>query len=697
MRYPDAPRSDRRDVLHGTPVPDPYRWLEAADDPRTRDWQSGQDELYLAHRERWPHRERWADLLAGLAPAETTSVPSVRGERAFFTRVTRGSEHAVLYVRDHVRDHGTDRVLIDPLAVDPSGDTVLEAWSPSAEGELISYQLSARGTEDCVLAVREVATGALVDGPIDRVRRTPVAWLPGGGAFYYVRRRPGADLYHRRVYLHRLGTDPEQDVMVFGEGRPAAQFYTVAVTPDGRWLTVSAAAGTSPHNDLWLADLGRGDPARPELRPVQVGAAGRTHTRIAPDTPGGGPMWLRTTVSAPRGRIVVTSPGDLRERRTLIPERADAVLTDFVPLTGERLPHPVALVAWSRHAVAEITVHDLRDGRELGRLKLPGNGSIGAIQRAPAPGHEVWFTYTDHATPKAVLHYDALEERLRTWSASPAPEDGVRVTVERATSADGTPVRVFVVSPAGRPDRPRPTILTGYGGFGAPMSPAYNPDVLAWVRAGGVYAISCLRGGGEEGAAWHRAGTGHGKQRVFDDFDAVTDLLVGQGWTAHDRLGVVGNSNGGLLVAAAVTQQPGKYAAAVCLAPLTDMVRYELGGMGPSWRPEFGTVADPDDFAALLAYSPYHHVREGLAFPPVLMGAFDGDTRVDPAHARKFTAALQHASAGGPVVLRVERHVGHGGRAASRLAGLRADVLAFCGRWLGLCPEGDRCACSCAR
>ncbi|GLW05830.1 prolyl endopeptidase [Microtetraspora sp. NBRC 13810] len=703
MRYPGAPRSDRRDLLHGIAVADPYRWLEDAADRRTREWQDDQRELFLRCRERWPHRAEWSSRLAETAGREITSVPAVRGLRTFFTRVTRNSEHAALYVSED----GVDRVLVDPLVIDPSGDTVLEAWNPSPEGELISYQLSARGTEDCVLLVRDVATGAVADGPIDRVRRTSVAWLPGGASFYYVRRlppelHPGEELYHRRIYLHRLGTDPAEDVLIFGAGRAASQFYTVAVSPDGRWLTVSAAAGTSPHNELWLADLGLSDPARPALRPVHVGEAARTHTRIVPGTSRGDTMWLRTTAAAPRGRVVSTTPDDPGQAtwKTIIPERRDAVLNDFVPLTDDRLPHPVALVSWSRHAVSEITLHDLRDGRELGELKLPGNGSVGPFHTRPAPGHEVWFSYADHTTPRTVLHFDALDERLRTWfpgARAQDEDDGeVRVTVESAVSRDGTTVRVFVVSPAGRPDRPRPLILTGYGGFGASMSPAYSPDVLAWVRAGGVYAISCLRGGGEEGAGWHRAGMGRNKQRVFDDFDAVTDHLIRQGWTTRHRLGIVGSSNGGLLVAAAVTQHPEKYAAAVCLAPLTDMVRYERSGMGPSWRSEFGTADDPGELAALLAYSPYHNVRDDVAYPPVLVGAFDGDTRVDPAHARKFTAALQHSSAGGPVALRVERHVGHGGRATSRLVGLQADVLAFCGHHLGLCPEGDRCACSSA-
>jgi prolyl oligopeptidase len=685
MRGPDAPRGFDLDVLHGVAVADPYRWLEDAHDARTRAWLAGHRDLYAQTRAAWPHLDRWSRGLTDAMAPERSSAPVVRRTREFFVRATKDSEHPVLFTREN----GVDRILLDPLAIDTSGDTVLEDWQPSHEGDLLAYQLSAHGDEDCVLAVRDVATGRVVDGPIDRVRRTGIAWLPGATHYYYVRRlapqQPGDKLYHRRIYLHRIGADPAEDVVIFGDGRAAASFYGLSITSDGRWLTISATDGTSPHNELWIADLRHGDPAHPRLRPIQAEAVARTHTRIAPGTAASGTMWLRTTLSAPRGRVVATTPGEPGPSRwrTLIGERDDAVLRDFVALTGERLPRPLALASWLRHAVSEITVHDLADGTQLSEVKLPGAGSAGFFHTYPWRGHEVWFHYTDHATPSALLRFDALGGRLSADQPRPAGQDAPRVTIETATANDGTPVRIFVISPAGAPDHPRPTILNGYGGFGAPMTPHHSPDIEAWVRAGGVFAVACLRGGGEEGAEWHRAGQGRSKQRVFDDFDAVTDHLVRRGWTTTRQLGILGSSNGGLLVAAALTQHPEKYAAAVCLAPLTDMIRYERSGMGPSWRPEYGTVDDPDDFAALRAYSPYHHVREGAPYPPVLIGAFEADSRVDPAHARKFAAALQHASPS-PVILRAERNVGHGNRSTSRTIAVLAEVLAFFGHYLGL-------------
>ncbi|GGO22261.1 prolyl endopeptidase [Microbispora rosea subsp. aerata] len=698
-RYPQAPRSDAAEEFHGVVVADPYRVLEDPLDERTLAWTAAQEALFQRERAGWPHLPAWHAELVRLSRVALTSPPRPRGKRVFFTRRQPGEDQPTLMVSEG----GVTRPLVSPAALDPTGRTVLEAWHPSIEGDLVAYQLSTGGTEESLLRVLDVATGEVVDGPVDRVRRAPVAWLPGGRAFYYVRRlppelNPGEERYHRRVYLHRVGSDPDGDVAVFGDGRDKTSFYTVAVTPDGRWLTVTATVGANPATDVWLADLSACPPERPDLRPVQVGLRARGALRIAPGAGPYDPLWLHTGHEAPRGRVVVTTAADPGPEtwRTLIPERPDAVLAEFVPLTGAELPRPLALVRWTRHAVSEITVHDLADGRELGRVPLPGSGDAGPFSVRPEPGHEAWFAYCDHTTPPIVLRYDA-----RTGTLNPDPpgaeppvnigfaEAGSAVATSHVTftSHDGTPVRMFVLAPHGEPDRPRPAILTGYGGFGVSMSPGYMPQALAWVRAGGVFAIACLRGGGEEGEEWHQAGTRVRKQRVFDDFDAAADYLFARGWTGPGLLGIMGESNGGLLTAAALTQHPGKYAAVVCVAPLLDMIAYERLGMGPSWRNEYGSVRDPDEFRALLAYSPYHAVRPGVRYPPVLFAVADGDTRVDPCHSRKMCAMLQHASAGpGPVLYRLERDVGHGARAASRKAALLADVISFLAAHLGLEP-----------
>jgi prolyl oligopeptidase len=342
--------------------------------------------------------------------------------------------------------------------------------------------------------------------------------------------------------------------------------------------------------------------------------------------------------------------------------------------------------------VSEVTVHDAVDGRQVGVIELPGLGTVGSLTVSPDGGAKAWFRYGDYPNPPLVLCFDARTGETTTWPEDrpTVPDGGIRCRRIEFTSRDGTAVGMFVLSPSGRPDRPRPAILTGYGGFGISMTPGYMPHAVAWVRAGGVYALACLRGGGEEGREWHEAGRGARKQTVFDDFAAAADHLTATGWTTSGQLGITGTSNGGLLVGAALTQHPEKFAAAVSISPLLDMVRYERSGLGPSWRAEYGSAEVPDELRVLLSYSPYHRVEPGIRYPPTLLAAADGDTRVDPAHARKMCAALQYASAAtpaeAPVLLRIERGVGHGARSTAKGVDLLADVTAFLGHHLGLGP-----------
>ena len=690
--YPKAPRGDDADVLHGVTIPDPYRTLEDEQRPETVAWSAAQAELLAEHRQRWTERPTLHARLTELLGAGSIGAPAWRGERAFFIRRTADQEHAVLLVTEPSAsdDSGSaERVLVDPIAIDPSGATTLDAWQPSKEGDLLAYQLSAGGTEESILRVMDVATGEDIDGPIDRGRYSPVAWLPGGKAFYYVRRLPpeavpeGEDQYHRRVYLHRLGSDPSTDVEVFGAGQDKTNYYGVSVSRDGRWLIVTAAQGTSPRNDVWLADLTASDPAAPELVPVHVGVDARAYPHVGRD----GRLYIWTDLEAPRGRLVVADPADPAAWRDLIAEDPGAVLEDYAIL--DALDRPVLAVAWTRHAISKLSVHDLATGERLTDVELPGLGSIGGLSERPEGGHETWFGYTDHTTPAKVLHYDALSGELTTWADSPGTVEVPAVRSRQVTyrSKDGTEVRMVIVSPTGEPDRPRPTVLYGYGGFSVALTPAYSASILAWVEAGGAWAIANLRGGSEEGEEWHRAGMRENKQNVFDDYIAAAEYLLDEGWTRTDRLGIVGGSNGGLLVGAALTQRPELYRAVVCSAPLLDMVRYEKFGLGATWNDEYGTADDADELQWLLGYSPYHQVRENTAYPAVLFTVFDGDTRVDTMHARKMCAALQAATSAGPderpILLRAEGTVGHGARAVSRTVDLSADQLAFLRRELG--------------
>ncbi|MFI2752834.1 prolyl oligopeptidase family protein [Cellulomonas sp. P22] len=737
--YPPARRDDLVEDLHGRPVADPYRWLEDVEAPETVAWSTAQDSLYGTFRDRlaaataedgpWSTPVLTARLQA-LLGAGFVGAPAWRGDRRFFMRRTGDQEHAVLVVVEpdpHEPGAVRERVLLDPVDLDPAGTTTLDAWQPSKEGHLLAYQVSAGGTEESVLHVLDVATGELVDGPIDRARYSPVAWVPGGEAFYYVRRLPPEDVaaderqYHRRVWLHRVGTDPDQDVEIFGAGMDMTNYYGVALTRDGRWLTVSASAGTAPRTDVWIADLTAGgtqDPRSPlaleapRFTEVVVGVDAGTHAWVGRD----GRLYLHTDLDAPRGRLAVTDPTSpgVAHWRTLLAEDPVAVLEDvaFTDAGDDAGPGghdpELLLVSRRRHTVSEVTVHDPRTGEQLpgeaGHVRLPGLGSVSGLVTRPEGGRHVWFSYTDHTTVSTVHVLDAATLTTTVWAAPPgalADVPDVRVHQLETTSKDGTTVRAFVVARAdtldadGRPLAEAPTILYGYGGFQVSLDPAYSAATLAWVEAGGVYVVAQLRGGGEEGEEWHRAGRRGDKQNVFDDFHAIAEQLVADGWTSPDRLACWGGSNGGLLVGAALTQRPDLFAAVVCSAPLLDMVRYQRFGLGVTWTDEYGDADVPRELDWLLGYSPYHRVVEGTEYPATLFTVFEGDTRVDPLHARKLAAALQAATSGSPalrpVLVRRETGVGHGGRALSRTVALTVEQLQFVADRTGLTgKEVDR-------
>jgi prolyl oligopeptidase len=714
VSYPAAARQDIHEKLHGHDVADPYRWLEDPDSEQARAWQSAQDELWSQVRSALPGRDRLAARLAELQNAGLVSPPVWRGDRQFYLRREAGQEHAVLYTAvagADGRPGEAERALIDPMRIDSSGTTTLDSWQPDHEGRLLAYQVSEGGREESVLRVLDVATGDDVDGPIDRCRYTEVAWLPGGKAFYYARRLPpgevpaGEEQFHRRVYLHWVGTPAEDDVLIHGDGLDKVNYYGVVVSRDGRWLVIDASAGTAPRNDVWIADLTAAEEATPDLQELQQGVDALVGVRPGRD----GRLYLITDRDAPRWRLAVADPADPRfpayeSWLDVLPEDPEAVLGEYVLLDGPELDRPLLVAERTRHAVSEVSVHDLATGAPVGeRLPLPGLGAVSGLRGRPSGGHEAWFSYTDHATPPVVLHYDARTGATRTWARSPGTVDVPDIRTEQVAfpSADGTTIRMLVISRAGDGDadgagdeagaaerQPRPAILYGYGGFNVSLAPAYSALTLTWVEAGGVYAIASLRGGSEEGEQWHRAGMRERKQNVFDDFAAAGRQLVADRWTTAGQLAVAGGSNGGLLVGATITQHPGLCAAAVCSAPLLDMVRYERFGLGETWNDEYGTAADPEELSWLLGYSPYHHVRAGTAYPAVLFTVFDGDTRVDPLHARKMCAALQFATtvplSERPVVLRREGDVGHGQRSVSRNVALAGDQLAFCARYTGL-------------
>ncbi|GAB3299037.1 prolyl oligopeptidase family serine peptidase [Parasphingorhabdus pacifica] len=694
--YPDADRSEIVDDLHGRPVADPYRWLEDPADPATESWSKSQDELARGWLDALPGRAEVAERMRSLLAAGSVSAPVWRNGRQFFTRREPGQEFPVLHVRE---EDGTERVLLDVSELDPSGLTTLDRWTPSLEGDRLAYQVSVGGNEESLLYVLDLATGSLIEGPIDRCRYSSISWLPGGEEFFYVRRLPaesvpeGEEQFHRRVWRHRVGKDPEQDLLVHGEGLHHTFYYGTSVSRDGRWLLIHGCPGTARRDSVWIADLSGSD-AVPELRQILDTSDGvRASAWVERD----GRMYVQTTLNASRWRLCVTDPAtpDPADWCELIAEEPDSVLEAVRWFDDGSAARLVALR--TRHAVSELTLHDPATGARVGEVPLPGTGQVTSLTTVDeATEHHrdrLWIGWTDFATPPCVHVFAAGSGRTVLAERAPGSVDVPDVHTRQITytSKDGTDVRMFVLSPDAEPDRARPALMTGYGGFSLSMEPGYSPSALAWVAAGGVWALPALRGGGEEGEQWHTEGMRENKQNVFDDFHAAAEHLVAEGWTSTEQLAITGGSNGGLLVGAALTQRPDLYRAVVCSAPLLDMVRYEQFLLGRTWNEEYGTAESPEELDWLLSYSPYHNVVPGTVYPTVLFTVFDSDTRVDPNHARKMCAAVQHATGAAlrerPVLLRRETEVGHSARSVSRTVGLATDQLAFLAEATGLALE----------
>ena len=549
--YPAAPRLPIVDTLGGpAPAPeyvvaDPYRWLEDPADPRTITWSGEQDTLARTTLDALPGRDAFARRLRVLLGAGHECPPAPRGELGFRSRREPGQQHAVLVVGP-LAAPAAYRVLIDPHELDPSGSTTLDGWSAAADGRLLAYQLSSGGTEESAIWVLDVESGEVVDGPIDRARYSPIAWLPDGSGFYYVRQLEAGVPFDRRVHLHLLGTDPAGDAEIFGAGHDQRTYFGVQLSPDGRWLVVSAAIGTAPRNDVWIADLtGSGD-----FVPVQVGLDARCEAFVAFD----GRLYVWTDRDAPRGRLCVADPRAPADWATLVAEDPEAVLADLAVLADE------LVVVRTRHAISEVEVLRREDGGFVRAVALPGIGTVRGVTAARDGGTRAWLGYTDALTPPGVLGLDGA-----VWATAPGQVTGtgVRASIEIATSADGTPVRLQVLAPEGASGA-LPTVLYGYGGFGISMDPGYSATELAWVQSGGVWVVAQLRGGGEEGESWHRSGMREHKQHVFEDFEAAARHLRASGRVSG--LAISGGSNGGLLVGAAMTREPALYDAVVCSA-----------------------------------------------------------------------------------------------------------------------------------
>ena len=566
-------RDDLVEVVHGVAIADPFRWLEDGESEEVRAWDDAQNAETDAWMRKVPGREdlraRLRDLLSvGHVGAPVVRTMASRARRYFHIKREGAQQQSVLYVRDGA--DAEDRVLIDPAPLSTDGTSAIDWWSPSCDGARVAWGLSEGGSEESTLRIRDVASGADLDDRIPNTRHSSVAWLPGGAAFFYTRYPAlgtvpaGDEKYFGRVYHHRVGDDPARDAMVFGEGREKLDVPSVVASPNGRWLVVRVHLGWHK-SEVWLKDLARESP----WMPIAVGTEALYEPMPLDDV-----MYVVTNEGAPRYRLFeVDYAAPQRPRwREVVPESQD-VLADVAVVGGDRR---VIVASYLHEASARIERFS-RDGASLGPLALPTLGSAGVS--GAHDGDELFVQFTSFALPWRVLRADLTTGATTVWDRGGHPsferERTVGVSMLYATSRDGTTIPMFVVQSAGPPAAgARPAILYGYGGFNIAQTPAFSARTLLAVEQGATWVVALLRGGGEFGEDWHRAGMLDRKQNVFDDLYACAEALVAQGVAPRDKLGVVGGSNGGLLIATAITQRPELFRAGLCLVPLADMLRY---------------------------------------------------------------------------------------------------------------------------
>jgi prolyl oligopeptidase len=581
----------------------------------------------------------------------------------------------VLYVRV---GGAAPRVLIDPAALGSGVPVSLDWWYPSEDGLLLAYGLSEGGSETSTLYVMDVDTGGDLRDEIPWARAAGVAWEPDGNGFYYSRFPApgevpeGEEFYHRKIYHHLIGDDGAADHLVFGDGLDKRYWPSAALSTDGRFLFAYVWVGGA-RNDIYVNDLA----GREGFKPLVEGLDAR-FSGIAVGTT----FYVMTSLDAPNFKIVrvdLENPA-LENWTDLVPE-SDLPIQSFQYAGGYLFIH------YLEDARTVIRVHT-SDGAYVRDVPLPAVASL-YDWAADWRQTEVFLGVSSYLTPPAVLRYDAATDALAEDMVVEAPLDPSPYVEEQVwyTSKDGTRIPMFLVHKKDIAlDGSNPTMLNGYGGFASSVSPGFARNRFLWMEHGGVYAEACLRGGSEYGDPWHRAGMMGQKQNVFDDFIAAAEWLIAQGYTSPEKLAVWGGSNGGLLVGAFLTQRPDLAAAVICDVPLLDMTRFHRFYIGDIWTAEYGDPDDPEQFEWLYAYSPYHHVSGGVAYPAVYFTTAESDTRVHPSHAFKMTARLQTAtSSGKPILLRFHREAGHGlATPMSRVLDEYVDYYSFLFRTLGM-------------
>ena len=687
IEYPETATVEHIDLYHGVEVADPYRWLE--DDIRESAdvdaWVDAQNELTFAYLDSIPERDIIEKRLTELWDYERYGMPYREGGLYYYSYNDGLQNQDVVYVQESL-DAGAE-LLIDPNTWSEDGTVAMASYFPSPDGKHVAYMIQDGGSDWRQARIINVDSGAVLEDELDWLKFTGLSWARDGSGFYYSRYPETSDEEkfqslneNHAVYFHRLGTTQDADALVYSQPDNPEWGYAASVTDDGAHLVITVWKGTDNRYQIVHQDL-----ADPDGRPEML-IEGFDHDYSLVGSVGS-ELYFRTSKDAPRNRLIaidVDNP-EPENWREVIPEAVDVL--DGVSLVGGRI-----IADYMQDAQTVVKVFDL-DGRQTGTVDLPGIGTAGGFQ-----GHfddpETFFVYTSYNTPTTVNRLDVETGEVTVFRKPDVAFDTDDYVVKQVfyESADGTRVPMFISHHRDfEPNGNTPTMLYGYGGFNISQTPAFSITRLAWMEMGGVYAVANLRGGGEYGEEWHKAGTKLQKQNVFDDFIAAAEYLIDQNYTNPSKLAIFGGSNGGLLVGAVANQRPDLFGAAIPAVGVMDMLRFHKFTAGRFWVDDYGSSDDPEEFKALLAYSPYHNIKPGTEYPAVLVTTADTDDRVVPGHSFKYAAAIQQAQAGdAPVLIRIETRAGHGaGKPTDKVVQEYADRWAFLVKNLDMrLPEG---------
>ncbi|NIM49798.1 MAG: prolyl oligopeptidase family serine peptidase [Gemmatimonadales bacterium] len=675
---PVAKKVDLEDDYHGTKVPDPYRWLEDVDADDTREWIEAQNCVTFAYLNALPQREAIRARLTELWDYPRYGTPFKEGGRYFFFKNDGLQNQSVLYMQETLE--AEPAILLDPNRFSEDGTVALTTLAFSDDGNVMVYGTAASGSDWREFRVRDVVARRDHPDHLRWIKFSGASWTHDGAGFFYSRyQKPvGKDTLqstnrNQKLYYHSLGTDQSEDVLVYERPDQPEWGFSGDVTDDGRYLVVSVWHGTDRRNRVYYTDLVEAN--NPTLNGPMVRLLDdfdASYSFVGNDGP---VFYFYTDLDAPRRRLIaidVTSP-EREHWRELIPEGSDVL--NFVQIV-----HNTFVANYLHDAHTRIALFAM-NGRHLGDLELPTIGSVGGVS-GERDDDEMFYAFTSYLYPTTIFRYDFTTSETSVFKSPDIDFDpsGYETTQVFYHSKDGTRIPMFITHRKGiRLDGSNPTYLYGYGGFNISLTPGFSISNLVWLEMGGVYAVPNLRGGGEYGEQWHRAGMLENKQNVFDDFVAAADFLIREGYTSTEKLAIGGASNGGLLVGAVLNQRPDLFGAALPAVGVMDMLRFHKFTIGWAWVSDYGSPDNPEHFPFIHAYSPLHNVEPRTAYPAVLITTADHDDRVVPGHSFKYTAALQAAHVGPkPVLIRIQTKAGHGaGKPTSMIIQEQADRWAF--------------------